>query len=378
MKVFYILHDSDMGGSNISLLNLMSGMKNKGIEIVAVVPNIKDDFKEKLTSLGVNFYICPVVMSIIWPSWKNKSLRGKLGYIIRLIKAKYDSYKEFTKIVKKEHPDIIHTNVGVVHEGFFCAKKMGIPHVWHLREYQDKDFNWLIFPSKRLFKKLLRKSNVISITKDIHKTFCLPNDKKHKVIYNGILPKEKTLMVFPKDNYFLCASRVSKEKGHHDVVYAFAKFHKTFPNYKLIILGYGSESYIQELKTLSNDLGCADSVVFKGYTNDVIDFMKKAKALIVASYNEGFGRMTAEASFSGCLVIGRNTGGTKEILDETGGLRFNDNLGLYNCLLKTANMNEQEYKDIVSRAQNKAKETYSNENNVEDIYDFYRSIIKEK
>ena len=106
--------------------------------------------------------------------------------------------------------------------------------------------------------------------------------------------------------------------------------------------------------------------------------MKKAKALIVASYNEGFGRMTAEASFSGCLVIGRNTGGTKEILDETGGLRFNDNIELYNCMIKATNMNELEYKDIVSRAQNKAKEMYSIENNVEGVCEFYHSIMKER
>lgn len=377
MKVIFILHDSDMGGSNISLLNLMSGMKNKGIEIVAVVPNIKEVFKDKLISLGIRYYNCPIVMSVILPSWKNKSLKGKGGYIIRLLKSKYNSYKQLKKIIEKEKPDIIHTNVGVVQEGFFCSKRMNIPHVWHLREYQDRDFNWIIFPSKCIFRMFLRNSNVISIAKDIHNAFHLPYDKKHKVIYNGILPKEKTFMEFPKDVYFLCASRVSKEKGHHDVITAFAKLHATFPNYKLIILGYGADSYINELKDLSNDLGCADSVVFKGFTNNVIDYMKKAKALIVASYNEGFGRMTAEASFTGCLVIGRNTGGTKEILEQTGGLKFNDNLELYNCMLKVANMSEQEYKEIALRAQKTAKELYSNEDNIELIFDFYHNITKE-
>lgn len=365
-----------MGGSNISLLNLMSGMKNKGIEIVAVVPNIKEVFKDKLISLGIRYYNCPIAMSVILPSWKNKSLKGKGGYILRLLKSKYNSYKQLKKIIEKEKPNIIHTNVGVVQEGFFCAKRMNIPHVWHLREYQDRDFNWIIFPSKWIFRMFLRNSNVISIAKDIHNAFHLPYDKKHKVIYNGILPKEKTSMEFPKENYFLCASRVSKEKGHHDVVNTFAKFHKSFPNFKLIILGYGADSYINELKNLSNDLGCAEFVVFKGFTNNVIDYMKKAKALIVASYNEGFGRMTAEASFSGCLVIGRNSGGTKEILDETDGLRFNDNIELYNCMLKAANMNDQEYKSIALRAQNIAKELYSNENNIEYILDFYRDITK--
>ena len=45
-----------------------------------------------------------------------------------------------------ENPDIIHTNTGVIHEGLKVAKRLKIPHVWHLREYQDKDFNWEAFP----------------------------------------------------------------------------------------------------------------------------------------------------------------------------------------------------------------------------------------
>ena len=43
--------------------------------------------------------------------------------------------------------------------------------------------------------------------------------------------------------------------------------------------------------------------------------MSKALALFVPSSFEGFGFITVEAMFCGCLVIGRNTGGTKEQFD---------------------------------------------------------------
>jgi glycosyltransferase involved in cell wall biosynthesis len=38
--------------------------------------------------------------------------------------------------------------------------------------------------------------------------------------------------------------------------------------------------------------------------------MAHATALIVSSYHEGFGFITVEAMFNGCLVIGNNKGGT--------------------------------------------------------------------
>ena len=375
MKVLYILHDSDMGGSNISLLNLMSGMKNKGIEIVAVVPNIKEVFKDKLITLGIRYYNCPIVMSILWPSWRDKSLKGKCGYILRLLKSKYNSYKQLKTIIEKEKPDIIHTNVGVVQEGYFCARRLKIPHVWHLREYQDRDFNWSIFPSKWIFKSLLHNSYVISITKDIHKAFNLTKNEKHRVIYNGILPQNRTILNYPKKKYFLCASRISKEKGHDDVVRAFAIFHKSYPDYMLLILGYGDKAFIQELKDLGKHLGCYDNIIFRGYTDNVIDYMKDATALIVASRNEGFGRMTAEAAFAGCLVIGRNTGGTKEIIEEIGGLRFNKKEELLHNMFVTADMTEQTYINNVLYAQTKAKELYSNEKNINNVYKLYLDII---
>ena len=55
--------------------------------------------------------------------------------------------------------------------------------------------------------------------------------------------------------------------------------------------------------------------MFLGVRNDVHQLMRKAKALIVASRNEGFGFITSEAMYNNCIVIGYNTAGTKEQFD---------------------------------------------------------------
>ena len=123
---------------------------------------------------------------------------------------------------------------------------------------------------------------------------------------------------------------------------------------------------------------CDSAVVFMGYQKDVLGLMAEAKALIVASRSEGFGRMTAEAAFCGCPVIGNNSGGTKEILEETGGFPFEGTSSdLANKMEIVASLSDHEYLSIAKKAQEKAVELYSCESNGNNIYGFYQKIIKQ-
>lgn len=377
MKILFILHSSIMGGATISFLNLASGLVLNKHSLVVVTPDKDRDFSKKLDLLSIRYYFCPIVMSVLNKGWTEKTLRKKIGSIVRLLKKKVESFQELEQIIKQEKPDLIHTNVGVVHEGFFCARRHHIPHVWHLREYQDLDFSWRVFPSKCFFRHLLKRSSVISITKGIHRHFGLKEDSRHRVVYNGVLPMAQKEMHFPKQDFFLCASRISKEKGHEDVIRAFSFFLKTHPSYKLIILGFDDSGYIDFLKNLCVELAVDDSVVFQGYTDNVISFMADARGLIVASYNEGFGRMTAEAAFCGCLVIGRNTAGTKEILEETGGFTFYTREELFEEMCRLADLGQTEYADKATFSQEKAVNLYSVEQNVAKIISFYEFLLAE-
>ena len=103
--------------------------------------------------------------------------------------------------------------------------------------------------------------------------------------------------------------------------------------------------------------------------------MAKAKALIVNSRFEGFGRMTAEACFNNCIVIGRNTGGTKEILEKTGGLLFSTEEEMLGRMIQVADMTDTEYVAITKAACAEAIRLFSVERNIEQTCDFYESIL---
>lgn len=369
-----------MGGATISFINLISGLKNKGVDIYVVMPHNDEVFKNKTKGIVTDYYVIPIASSILSSIEGSKGEKVKI-YIKNLVRKiwlriqKKISLYSLVKITKKLNPNIIHTNTGIVHEGFFCAQSLGIPHVWHLREYQDLDFHFMILPSKDVFKTYLNNSYVISITKGIHSTFGLKECIKHKVIYNGIFSQELTKSVNRKEKYFICASRISPEKGHEDVIKCFSEFYKCYPNFRLIIMGFGEDGYINYLKQLSKRLQCEGAIEFTGYKDNVQPYLVRGLALIVASYNEGFGRMTAESCFLGTLVIGRDTGGTAEILDETGGLKFNSNEELLKMMFRVAEMQDEEYIKITEFAQSKAISLYSIEKNITSIYQFYEDIL---
>lgn len=388
MKVLFILNTTVMGGGNISFINMIKGLHGKNVKCYIVSPDdvLDKSFSESADGCVEKYYYAHLKGYIHDDLSYWNGLRKIKKFVKLILKNNFivNAYlqnredRELDDIVKQVRPDIIHTNVGVLQAGYKCAKRNQIPHIWHLREYQTKDFHWVIEPSYKVFCDMLQGSYVISITKDILNYFRLDNYSSAKCIYNGCFSIKDADIDLNKDNYFLCCSRISPEKGHKDVVKAFSAFYKKYPSYRLVIAGFGDAAYIEDLKHDASNLGTSDAIKFIGFQKDVKPLMKKAKALIVSSRFEGFGRMTAEAAFLGCPVIGHNTGGTKEILNITGGLAY---LGgseeLEKKMEEVANMSPEIYNKMAHIAQEKAVQCFSIESNVEKIYSFYKEILNE-
>lgn len=375
MKVLYILNAAFMGGASISFINMLNGLIDKGIQPFVVIPRTgkRDEaFMSYLEEKNIRYAEAFLTMSALHrPCDLRSYVRFPFSFLSMIMK-KLISTVELLIIVRKEQPNIIHTNTGVIREGLRVARMKNIPHIMHLREYQDKDFGWILFPSKTYFEKTIKQSSyIVTITNGIKDYFGLTDNDNAVTIYNGIYSKNNIHYNPNKQKYFLCASRIIPEKGHEDVIWAFSSFFKTHPDYKLVIVGFGDSVFIDKLKHLADKLHCLNAVDFVGYQKDVSSFMENATALIVASFYEGFGRMTAEAWFNGCMVIGRNTAGTKEILDITGGYRFNDVEGLQKRMNEVANLSLDEYQRIITNGQSLAIRLFSNENNIEQIYALY-------
>lgn len=320
MKILYIAQSNAWGGSNVALLNIIKYMKQFGHEIYLITSSPEGRFIDEISKLDIPYYYPPQKYTLtIWPKVKNP-----LKFVKRTICTIYENMKGRQFIREKIieiRPNIVHTNVGPLDLALTTCKKLDIPHVWHMREYQDKDFDMHFMPSKsRFIKRIHSEQNYnIAITKDVFDYWQLRPDKD-KVIYDGvfsdaILPKKNQ----EKGKYILFTGRIEEAKGADIAISAFAKYiHKYGDNgYKLLLAGYYDElsAYWKYCHDTIKEEGIEDKVKFLGHRTDVYDLMTCAKAMIVSSRFEGFGFITVEAMLNHCPVIGRMTGGTKEQIE---------------------------------------------------------------
>lgn len=371
-KILYILSSSIMGGATFSALSLIEEMAKRSYQVVVVSPDMDRPLRERLDSKNIPWHVIPLVFKAYPPL--GKCFIKWPYHMFKTILVNFLAKRRIVSIIKKYKIDIVHTNVGPVTCGYEASVKVGVPHVWHIREYGDKDFSIKMFPSIKQFRKVLSKSYVISITQDLIRYNKLDGNPKAYVIYNGVRHRNDVRYENSKDNYFLCASRVSPEKGFEQVIRVFADFYKVNTDYRLVIIGFGADAYIRQLTQLAKELNVYQAIDFEGYKDNVSDYMAKAKALLVASPNEGFGRMTAEAAFAGCLVVGKNSAGTKEIMNITGGYPFNTDEEMLQAMNGVVELSEEQYRLKALVAQNKASQFFSEEKYVDSVFNLYNSI----
>lgn len=372
MNIAYIVNHAPLYGSNASLLNLLKGMKINGVNPLVILA-YPGDFVAALQQENIPYQIVRHYFSII-PATKGVNILLVIPRIIFHLGINIIAIIRLYFFLRRKDIDLVHTNIGPDYIGYYTSRLLGVPHVWHIREYQKEDFQMEPIWGWNYFYKLLQKSYVIAITQGLYDRFKLSKRSKYSVvIYNGIRSKTQTAFILQKENYFLYVGRLENNKGVFNLLSTFAKLNDE--SVELWIAGTGEHNYVSFLKQFVVSQRLVDRVKFLGFRSDVDALMQKAKALIVPSINEGFGRITAEAMFNGCLVIGYKAAGTQEILEEKNlGLLYISEEDLLDHLNQVLSHKVSYFKEMLLRAQHEAIENYSTEINVIKTMDFYKKI----
>ena len=385
MKVVYVLHcTTNASGATKSFHNMLNGLIANGIEPLVVLPD-GDDFCNTLQNEGIRTLILNYRPATYPPLRNLKEIALFIPKLIARIFVNNVAARKLRKEAEDFGADLIHTNVSVINIGMKAARRLGIPHVTHIREYGDKDFNMHVFPSKSAYFKNFsaEKSYTICITKDISKYYNLDNQINSKIVYNGILHTSDVILDLQKEDYFLFAGRLEESKGITELIEAYGKFCRERKDaFPLLIAGEPvKKNYGNMLHEMTASLGITDKVKFLGNRDDVFKLMSKASALIVPSRSEAFGRVTAEAMFAGCLVIGKDTAGTKEQFDNgleltnnEIGLRYSDRAQLISQMCEVMDNETEVYLPMIKRAQEAVVSLYTIEQNTTRIIDFYKEI----
>ncbi len=376
MNVLYVVSGKGLYGANNSLLDMLDGIKTKGITPFVLVPG-KGGLDEELRRRNIQY--CIISCGV------NASFAYDLA-IIRVLKKCYHLSKSvigFWKgawFIKKNKIELVHSNNSYVDLGAVLAMCFGLPHVWHIRELLFEHYQFSYdFPI--VSKYLLSKAAIfITISDYIAREKGMSNNV---TIYNAINPSR--YLICKKELFrdeiinLLFAGNISESKGIMDAVKAMEYLHDSgVENVHLSIVGEKTaywkktvEKYIKE-KDLNKCITCY------GFQRDMLAFRQKADIALMCSRSEGLGRVTVESMLGEVLVIGADCGATKEILENgvTGYLYEAGNYIELAQQIQAVYANKEKAMKIIQNAKAYAIKEFNPEKYSEKIQRVYESILR--
>ena len=389
IKTLFILSSSGaFGGASKSFMTMMKGLMQKDVVPIVVLPEARGLYAE-LKQLGIKTYILPLKRNC-YPKFSTFQQKIYFGpVLLSRVVNNYKVVRKLKQIIHLEQIDIVHTNSSIIDVGLRAAKALRKPHVCHIREYGDKDFQLYYMPSRSCYRRAIsgKKCYTISITKDICRYHGFSAQPNARVIYNGIAPQGAVMPSEEKEKFFLYAGRIEPAKGVEQLVEAYVEYARNMKvHFPLLLAGEETNpTYSATLRKSISESGImAEAITFLGVRKDIDQLMRRAQAIIVPSRFEAFGRCMPEAMFNGCLAIGRNTGGTREQFDnglelqgQEIGLRYETTAELTQCLIDVTKNGLSYYDEMIRRGFDTVNKLYSNEANINNVYNLYLDILKD-
>jgi L-malate glycosyltransferase len=380
--ITFIAHSADnIGGSEKSLLELIDGLRRTNKFYSTVILSDHGTMEEELKKRSVYYEIIPYRW---WTIKKGEDDEGA-----KIDNEIINSLPRIVDVIGKINPDLIYTNTSVINIGALVAMIINKPHVWHIREFGEKDhgINFLYNLPERARYIVNNSNHVIFNSKAVSRCYLEHIESKNtSVVYNNVniidSSSEKDNIFQKKDSFKLVVvGGVQEGKGQKDAILAVGDlFKKGIKNIELLFVGkIGELEYEQELKNIIKSKKLENNIKFVGYKKNIHDVISAADIVLVCSRNEAFGRVTAESMLLKKPVIGTNTGGTEElIVDKSNGLLYKS--GSYLELsekIKYLIDNPQKRRDIGIEGFHFAKKTFSDEQYSKKIAKIMTSSIKQ-
>lgn len=372
-KILFIAHDDLSGGSSRSLLSQILILKSTYDVYPIVVTWGENSLTEKLRKEHIEVHPLKFDFTSVWT--RNRFFHFvkrplyRFGYNERAFRRLKDEI-DFSKIA------LLVSNSSVIDFGAYLHRKIGIPHVWFLREFGDADFNILSYVGN--LPKYIEKNStaIVCVSRAVADHWSMRGiDSKIDVVYNGVnvrSPNAEKELVDEKIRICMCG-RLNPSKGQESAVKAMA----LLPEYErlkfqLDLWGKGESEC--RLKSLVKKLKLTDCVFLKGFSNDLNRELPRYDIGFNLSFAEAFGRTTVEYMAHSLYVVGCNSGGTPEVLKngQYGSLVDVDCPDQIVHFLRAYLRNPGEYKRVARESQKYALKEFAPEKNAAQVMDVYQ------
>lgn len=378
MKVLYIGSDSLACGASFSMAKLIEEEEKLGIQVIPVVR--KGNTDRLLNERGKKHY---VVNAWSWMVSKNASFYKIILY--RFVKGilNIPCYFQYKKIICIEKPDIIHLNALTTYVGAQAAINAKKPLIWHIREMMEEDLDGCFWSKRQAYKLMKKASYFIAISKCVERKYKkIVGEYKIRCIYNGV---DKSL--FYNENHRILTSqkvvltmagRITKEKGQLICLESLVPLLKNNPNVILRFVGTGSNQDIKDIIELRKRCGLTEAQVqMLGFIKEMDRVWSETDIAIVYSQFEAFGRVTVEAKMSGALVVGFDSGGTSELIEDgVTGYLFDGKEKRLEDVIYSILEDKQRAQKIANNGRKSAVKIFTSENNAKQIYSLYQEVLQ--
>lgn len=170
--------------------------------------------------------------------------------------------------------------------------------------------------------------------------------------------------------------RINEAKGQHLLIKALSAIESK--NVHAYFVGHEMhKGYIDALKKMAQDLGVAKQVHFLGFMKNPHHFYQICDAVVLASKRETFGLVLIEAMQVGTAVVGANSGGVVEIIDDekTGLLFESENSESLACAVEKLIYDNELLANIAKTGQKKCEEMFSNDKQFVKLAEIFKELV---
>tara|TARA_Y100000022_G_scaffold123047_1_gene106562 strand:- start:49 stop:1197 length:1149 start_codon:yes stop_codon:yes gene_type:complete len=247
-------------------------------------------------------------------------LKSRFSYFIVLFISIYKLHKK----LKKDEPDfiVIHLMTFIPlllllifnYKTKFILRISGYPKLNYLRTFLwkivSKKLHIITTPTKSTMN-LINDSKIFALNKVKYlpdPVLNLSDIRKKKIDKKNLEPELNS------EKIIISIGRLTTQKNFEFLIKSFNNIIKTFPDYKLLILGDGEQK--KKLKNIIKDLNLENKIFLLGYKKNIYKYLKIAKMFVLTSLWEDPGFVLIEAGYMNKTILSSDCpNGPNELLD---------------------------------------------------------------
>lgn len=313
MRVLWVSHSAAAFGAERAMIEGAAAVSKLGANVHLVLPPHRDrgavwgELELPRETISLPWWVRPL------------SLAGLSQYAAFTYYLPKSIWALLT-LMRTIRPDVVVTNSIVIPSAAVAAKCAGVPHVWYVHEFGDKDHKLKFLLGRSASLKLVDALSAVVLVNGPavldHLRPYVPLHKLRTASYACDSPQVPAATKVDESLDLVMVGRLAPTKGQADAIRATARLKHTGLPARLTIVGPGSPEYRRELVALAEQLGVSKSVDFISETTEPSAFVKRADISLMCSTNEAFGRVTIEAMKCGVPVIGARSGGTAYLIKD--------------------------------------------------------------